>query len=92
MTAVLAGIASRWASSEPDGLNKVAQDEGFATTETEHGFGDSPVAGYEVKGVEDKGLSKGLSGLLGVGVTFAMGAGLFAVVRGRRKQEAGGET
>jgi hypothetical protein len=88
----LATVVSQWASSDPDGLNKVAEDKGFASTEREHDLSDSPVAGYEVEGVEDERISKALSGLLGVGLTFAVGAGLFAIVRGRKRQEAGGET
>ena len=69
----LAAVVSRWASSEPDGLTKVAEDQGFASTEEEHDFANSPVAGYEVEGVRDEGLSKALSGLLGVGLTFVVG-------------------
>ena len=88
----LAAVVSQWASSEPDGLNKVAQDQGFASTEEDHAFDDSPVAGYEVEGVENEGMSKALSGLLGVVVTFVIGAGLFAMMRSRRREEAGGET
>jgi hypothetical protein len=92
VAATLATVASRWASSEPDGLNKVAEEQGFASTEEGHALDDGPVAGYEVDGVENEGLSKALSGLLGVAVTFAVGAGLFALMRARRREEAGGET
>ena len=88
----LATVVSPWASSEPDGLTKVAREQGFASTEKEHALDDGPVAGYEVEGVQDEGTSKALSGLLGVGTTFLVGAGLFAVVRGRGRREAGGET
>lgn len=88
----LAMIVGPWASSEPDGLTKVAEDQGFAPSEKEHALEDGPVAGYEVEGVENEGMSKALSGLLGVGVTFIVGAGLFAVVRGRSRREVGGET
>ena len=88
----LATIVSRWASSEPDGLTKVAEEAGFASTEKEHALGNGPVANYEVEGIRNENMSKALSGLLGVVVTFAVGAGLFAVVRGRGRREAGGET
>ena len=92
VAATLATVVSQWASSEPDGLSKVAQDQGFASTGKDHAFDDSPVAGYEVDGVENEGMSKALSGLLGVVVTFVIGAGLFAMMRVRRSEEAGGET
>ena len=90
--AIALAIASPWASSEPDGLTKVAEDQGFASTEKEHALEGGPVAGYEVDGVEDEGTSKALSGLIGVVATFILGAGLFAVVRGRERREVGGET
>jgi hypothetical protein len=77
----LALLVSPLASSAPDGLNKVAIDEGFDSAATDHAFDDSPVAGYQVKGVDDQRLSKGLSGVIGVLLTFGLGLGLFALIR-----------
>jgi hypothetical protein len=79
----LAGFVSYYASSDPDGLEKVAEDKGFIATATEHDLADSPVADYAVRGVEDGRLSGGLAGVLGVVVTFAVGGLLFVAVRGR---------
>jgi PDGLE domain len=89
----LAFFVSRFASGSPDGLNKVAMDEGFALTETEHAAAESPLAGYGVKGVDDEGLSTGLSGIIGVGVTFGIGLVVFGLVgRGKaREGTRGGE-
>jgi cobalt/nickel transport protein len=86
--ATLAFFVSPQASSEPDGLNRVAMDKGFAEQESNHALDDTPTAGYEVRGVDDDRLSTGLAGLIGVGVTFALAGGLFLVVRrtGRRRQ------
>ena len=75
----LAFFVSRYASSSPDGLNKVAIDHGFADGETEHATADSPLAGYGVEGVDDDGLSTGLAGIAGVAVTFGIGLLIFAV-------------
>jgi hypothetical protein len=72
----LAFFVSPQASSEPDGLNKVAIDEGFADQESAHASDGSPVAGYEVEGVDNDRLSTGLAGVVGVGVTFAVVGGL----------------
>ena len=80
----LAFFVSRFASSSPDGLNKVAIDQGFDDTETNHATADGPFAGYGVKGVDDQGLSTGLAGIVGVVITFGIGLLLFVVV-GRRK-------
>jgi PDGLE domain len=88
VAAALAFFVSPQASSEPDGLNRVAIDEGFADEETNHALDDSPTAGYAVRGVDDDGLSTGLAGLIGVGVTFALVGGLLLVVRRRDREES----
>jgi hypothetical protein len=88
----LAFFVSPYASSSPDGLNKVAIDKGFADTEKEHALGDAPLAGYGVQGVEDQKLSKGLAGVIGVVVTFGIAMilfGLLRTARARRAQAAG---
>lgn len=86
---VLAGLVSGFASSSPDGLEKVAQDKGFAETAEDSALADSPLADYGVSGVENERLSTGLAGVIGVGITFAFGLGLFALVRrGRGAEQA----
>jgi hypothetical protein len=82
---VLAFFVSPSASGDPDGLDKVAIDEGFADTETDHAFGDAPTAGYEVRGVDDDRLSTGLAGVIGVAITFAVAGGVMLVVRRARR-------
>ena len=81
----LAFVVSPQASSQPDGLNKVAIDKGFADNETTHALDDGPTAGYAVKGVDNERLATGLAGLIGVTVTFAAAGGLFLVVRQTRR-------
>jgi hypothetical protein len=83
VAALLAFFVSPYANPDPDGLSKVAADKGIAASELPHATEDSPLAGYAVKGVEDEGLSKGLSGLIGVAATFAIGAGAVWLVRRR---------
>ena len=82
----LAFFVSPLASSEPDGLEKVAQDERFADRADEHDLADGPLADYGVDGVEDEGVSTGVAGVVGVVVTFALGAGLFALARRSRRR------
>jgi hypothetical protein len=84
---VLAGVLSFYASSDPDGLNRVALDKGFADTETDHGTADAPLAGYAASGVDDERLSGGLAGVVGVVVVLALTAGLAQVVRRRRTED-----
>jgi hypothetical protein len=90
----LAFFVSPRASSEPDGLENVANEEGFADTGTDHALDDAPTAGYEVRGVDDDGLSTGLAGLIGVALTFAATGLLFLVVRrsSRRRDRSTGGT
>ncbi len=79
----VAGVVSAFASDAPDGLTAVSEDQGFASLEDEHDAADSPFTGYETEGVDDDGLSPALAGVVGVGVTFLLGGGLFLLVRGR---------
>ena len=87
----LALVVSGFASSSPDGLEKVAEEKGFLDTAKDHLFADSPLADYAVKGVGNERLSTGLSGLIGVLITFGVGWGLFALVRGRRSGSGPGK-
>jgi len=93
---LLAGVVSNYASSSPDGLDSAARrgcttDESgqitggtcMAQSEKEHEVG-GPLAEYGVSGVDNEFLSTGLSGVIGVLITFAVGAGLFWLVRKRR--------
>ena len=80
----LAMLVSGFASGSPDGLNKVAEDHGFAANARQHLFENGPLAGYAVKGVNGDRLSTGISGLIGVLVTFGIGLALFALLRAVR--------
>jgi hypothetical protein len=80
---VLAGIVSGFASSSPDGLEKVAEEKGFGGTARDHDLASSPLADYGVQGIDNARLSGGLAGLVGVGVTLAVGSGVFVLVRRR---------
>ena len=80
---VLAGIVSYYASGNPDGLEKVAEDKGISAQEKDHSFKDSPLGDYGVKGIENGRLSGGLSGVIGVGLVLLVGGGLFWGVRRR---------
>ncbi len=80
----LAFFVSPLASSSPDGLERVATDEGFVDTAEEHDLADAPLADYGVKGVEDESLSTGLSGIIGVAITFGIALVLFGILHSRR--------
>lgn len=82
---LLAAVVSGFASGSPDGLERVAEDKGFAATAEDHALAGSPVADYAVEGVDDERVATGLSGVIGVTLTFAVGAGVFALVTRRRR-------
>lgn len=80
---LLAGGVSYFASGAPDGLNKVAIEQGFDRTQEDHDLAESPFAGYETRGVDQGWLAGGLAGVAGVGLTFLVAAALAVAVRRR---------
>ncbi|HET7328516.1 MAG TPA: PDGLE domain-containing protein [Nocardioidaceae bacterium] len=78
---LLAGVASYFASSSPDGLTRVADDHGISKAEEEHAAEGSPFADYGTEGVDNNALSGGLAGVIGVGVVLVVAGGLAFVVR-----------
>jgi hypothetical protein len=87
----LAGIVSYYASGSPDGLNRVAIDQGFDKQQKDHGAKDSPLAGYGAKGVDNERLSGAVAGVAGVLVVLVAAGGLGYVVRRRAHDEASGD-
>ena len=85
---VVAGIVSGFASGEPDGLERVSIDEGFADSADDHALEDSPLADYAIEGIENERLSTGVAGVIGVLVTLAFTTALLYGVRhwGRRRR------
>lgn len=87
---LLAGVASYYAASSPDGLNRVAQDQGFAAT-AEQRNDATPLAGYQTEGVGHDRLSGGIAGVGGCLVVLALAGGLTRVLRQRREAVAAEE-
>ncbi len=84
---VLAGGVSYYASSDPDGLEKVAGDVGFLDSAKESAVEDGPLAGYGVAGVDNERISGGLAGVIGVASTAAVSFGLFYALRRFKKDK-----
>lgn len=82
----LAGFVSFYASSHPDGLEKVAEDIGFIETAKDPATAGSALADYGVSGVENERASVGVAGIIGVAATGAVASGLFLYL-GKRKQK-----
>ena len=78
VTIGLAGIVSFYASSSPDGLEKVAEDVGFIETAKDHSIDNSALADYGVAGIENERLSVGLAGIIGV---IATGVLMYLIIK-----------
>ncbi|SCF40730.1 cobalt/nickel transport protein [Micromonospora purpureochromogenes] len=102
---LLAGVVSNYASAHPDGLDssllkgctvdadgEITGGSCPAQRAKDHELADSPLADYGIRGVDNGFLSTGLSGVLGVLLTFAVGGGVFWLLRRRgpaRADDAG---
>lgn len=73
VTLLLAGIVSRFASGDPDGLTKVSEDKGFAHTEEPR---DSLIGDYG-----------SVTGVVGVLVVLGVAGGVTYAVRRRHPQD-----
>jgi len=84
VAALLVLVVAPLASGEPDGLERVAIDQGFIDSAEDHPLAESPLADYRVSGIENEATGTRLSGLIGVLITFGVGAaivGAFVVIR-----------
>jgi cobalt/nickel transport system permease protein/cobalt/nickel transport protein len=84
---LLAGVASFYASSNPDGLEYVAEQAGFLDTAEENPNADGPFADYATDGVDNARLSGGLAGVVGALTVLLLAGGLAFVVRRRARSD-----
>ena len=90
LVALALGIfVSPFASSSPDGLEKVSMEEEFDGTAEDHALGDSPLADYGVETLGNERLGTAASGLIGVLLTFAFGMLLFGLTQRAGRRRAG---
>lgn len=86
--AVAVGLAvaiSPFASSSPDGLEKVAEKKAFLDQGKAHPIQDgSPIPDYAFPGIGNARVATGMAGFVGTLVVFAVSYGLGALVRRRR--------
>ena len=77
------------ASSDPDGLDRVSGDQGFAEQAEEPRYEWLP--DYSVPGVDSEYASLALAGLIGVAIVFGMALAAGAAIR-RSKRHSGSST
>ncbi|MEX1104073.1 MAG: PDGLE domain-containing protein [Dehalococcoidia bacterium] len=79
---VVVSFAVPFASSDPDGLEKVAEDKEFVTDAEDNGYEWLP--DYSVPGVDNERVSGILAGVIGLVVVFLLMVGFGRLVARRR--------
>lgn len=82
----LALFVSPFASTSPDGLEKVAEDHGFIERAREAGD-FAPLPDYAVAGIKNEAVATGLAGLAGTLIVFAVGLGIAKLVYKKRQTQ-----
>lgn len=86
-------LFSPWASSSPDGLERVAEDKGFI--DEAEGPSYEIIPDYTFPGVENERLATVLSGIAGVlivvAIVFGLGILLQSLARSRARDRAAGD-
>ena len=77
----VAVVLAQFASSNPDGLEYVAEQEGFAETAVDHDLADAPLADYGENLTDNDGLNTAVAGFIGTIATLAVGYGVFWLAR-----------
>jgi hypothetical protein len=81
----LASAVSPYASSSPDGLEKVAEEKQFLADGKLHAVQeDAPIPDYAFPGIDNPRVATGVGGFAGTLAVFALGYGLAYVLRRQR--------
>ncbi|WP_108668444.1 energy-coupling factor ABC transporter permease [Euzebya rosea] len=86
LVAVLfATVVSQFAASDPDGLERVAEDLEFVEQGEEHSLAGGIFADYATAGIDNEQLSLAVAGVTGLVLVLLVGGGLLLAVRGSRR-------
>jgi len=81
ITVFIAVVVSQFASDEPDGLEYVAEQQGFGDEADTHDLAETPLADYGENLESNSRVSTGIAGLVGVAAALGLGFGLFWLIR-----------
>ncbi|MFO7153083.1 MAG: PDGLE domain-containing protein [Bacillota bacterium] len=82
----IAAFLSPFASSHPDGLERVAEDLNFVQKGEQPAFKLSPMPDYTVGGISDERLSTAVAGVAGTLITLAFAWGWAKWVSGWKEE------
>ncbi|HRE01532.1 MAG TPA: PDGLE domain-containing protein, partial [Ilumatobacteraceae bacterium] len=85
---VCASVIGQFAFDNPDGLERVAIDHGFAQAGTDHALASSPLADYATQGVGNETVSLAIAGAVGVALSLIVISGVLAATRPLRRRGA----
>jgi cobalt/nickel transport protein len=91
VTLIAAGLISNFASPHPDGLVRVAENNGFIDKAKEPSW-IAWIKGYELPGIHVPILKVGLAGIIGVALMFLVLYGLTAKLTHREEDNNVGES
>lgn len=84
---VVAGLLSPFASSFPDGLERVAEDLGFISRAEGIEVISAPIPDYVFPGISNEGVATAVAGILGTLVVFGAAYGVGKVISiGKRRE------
>ncbi len=83
LIALALALISPLASASPDGLERVAENEGFIEMAREAPY--QIIADYVFPGIENEALATIIAGLIGTLILFSVGYGLARLVQVRRR-------
>ncbi|SHJ31357.1 cobalt/nickel transport protein [Geosporobacter subterraneus DSM 17957] len=85
---IVAGIFSPFASSSPDGLERVGEDTGFIEWAQDNII-SSLIPDYMVPGIPHEGVATALAGIIGVLLTFIFLYGIGKLITPKSKVKEG---
>ena len=84
----VATFLAPFASSHPDGLEKVAEEKGFLNKGESTELFHAPIPDYEMPGVKQEKIAVSLAGIIGTLVTFFAAYGIGYFMKTRKKNVA----
>lgn len=80
----MACVLSLFASPEPDGLERVAEDYGFAEKAEGQEVLQAPIPDYTIPGIEDEKVATALAGLIGVLIILVVTFGWAKILKNKK--------